>query len=254
MAMGMRVVVSSPRVAAAAARVQPRRVAAQSAMAASGTDANGKKLAPLQVGGTRNDGKAAGLDAASVSTNFLKVDGDFSDPRWVNGTWDFSQFAKDDGETDWDAVIDAEIVRRRWLEVRPEGSSTECEVTFTLEQVPWFVWVKRFHLPQAEMVNGRACMVGYVAAMLVEKLTGATLLEQQFSFLGAHATVLTVLACLFIRDTKDVDVLKGLVNEATYYDSQWQATWQEGAALPEDAAPGPSQAEDLANPPKMQKN
>lgn len=30
----------------------------------------------------------------------------FQDPRWVGGTWDLKQFAKD-GKTDWDAVIDA---------------------------------------------------------------------------------------------------------------------------------------------------
>lgn len=30
----------------------------------------------------------------------------FEDPRWVGGTWNLAQFAKD-GKTDWDAVIDA---------------------------------------------------------------------------------------------------------------------------------------------------
>lgn len=30
----------------------------------------------------------------------------FQDARWVRGTWDLKQFVKN-GETDWDAVIDA---------------------------------------------------------------------------------------------------------------------------------------------------
>lgn len=30
----------------------------------------------------------------------------FENPKWVNGTWDLTQFQKD-GKTDWDAVIDA---------------------------------------------------------------------------------------------------------------------------------------------------
>lgn len=30
----------------------------------------------------------------------------FKDARWVGGTWELKQFAKD-GKTDWDAVIDA---------------------------------------------------------------------------------------------------------------------------------------------------
>lgn len=27
---------------------------------------------------------------------------------------------------------------------------------FDTSMVPWWAWVKRFHLPQAEMINGRA--------------------------------------------------------------------------------------------------
>ena len=48
-----------------------------------------------------------------------------------------------------------------------------------------------------------------------------------------------------------MDKIKGLVSEVTLYDQQWQNTWNEGPDLPEDALPGRSQEEDLANPPKM---
>ncbi|XP_022856593.1 light-harvesting complex-like protein 3 isotype 1, chloroplastic [Olea europaea var. sylvestris] len=36
----------------------------------------------------------------------VETENKFQDPRWVGGTWDLKQFAKD-GKTDWDAVIDA---------------------------------------------------------------------------------------------------------------------------------------------------
>jgi hypothetical protein len=49
-------------------------------------------------------------DAASEPPQAVAVAGEkFSDPRWVSGTWDFAQFKAADGETDWDAVIDAEV-------------------------------------------------------------------------------------------------------------------------------------------------
>ena len=36
------------------------------------------------------------------------MEGKFADARWVDGTWDLAQFKSANGETDWDAVIDAE--------------------------------------------------------------------------------------------------------------------------------------------------
>jgi hypothetical protein len=111
------------------------------------------------------------------------VDGYFKDPRWVNGTWDFKQFAKADGVTDWDAVIDAEMARRRLLENTPIPSRNDDPVNFDTSMVPWWAWVKRFHLPEAEKLNGRAAMVGYLFAGLLDMASGAGLVEQQ---VGPH--------------------------------------------------------------------
>ena len=47
----------------------------------------------------------------------VSFEGKFADPRWVNGTWDLAQFNGANGETDWDAVIDAEV--RPTLTTRP---------------------------------------------------------------------------------------------------------------------------------------
>ena len=86
----------------------------------------------------------------------------------MNGTWDLAQFAKADGTTDWNAVIDAEIVHRKMLEENP--AVYDEDGTFDLGQIPWQVWMMRFHLPEAEKANGRAAMVGYLFADLISLL------------------------------------------------------------------------------------
>lgn len=89
-----------------------------------------------------------------------------------------SRFASPSGGTDWDAVIDAEVARRRRLELFPEPSELVDEVKarhgfarahrfpppaspapqFDTSVIPWWAWVRRFHLPEAERVNGRAAV------------------------------------------------------------------------------------------------
>lgn len=196
-----------------------------------------KKASPLERGGTLSGAAAAGKDAgaralASVGvvsapvTRMQVVDGRFRDDRWVDGCWDFTKFKKANGETDWDAVIDAEIARRRLLEESPIPSINEDPVNFDTSMVPWWVWMKRFHLPEAEKINGRAAMVGYVLALLVDKLTGVGLVDQQESFFGKLLLHVTVFALFFVRNTSDLDKLKGLADEAVLYDKQWNASWE----------------------------
>ena len=150
----------------------------------------------------------------------------WSDPRWVEGCWDFAQFKAANGETDWDAVIDAEASRRRYLEAYPEPSTFEDEVKFDTSMVPWWVWVRRFHLPEAEKVNGRAAMIGFATGYLVDAAAHAGLVSQTDSFLGKTFMYATFLGCALIRSTKDLETFKGLAKEATFYDDQWNATWK----------------------------
>jgi hypothetical protein len=49
----------------------------------------------------------------------------------------------------------AEVVRRSWLERTPEASTNEDPVFFDTGVIPWWAWVKRFHLPEAEKLNGK---------------------------------------------------------------------------------------------------
>lgn len=55
----------------------------------------------------------------------------------------------------------------------------------------------------------------------------------QESFFGKLLLHLTVFGILLIRSTSDIDKYKNLFDEATFYDKQWNATW-EGQARPSE--------------------
>lgn len=160
---------------------------------------------------------------AAAAPEVVKV---FGDSRWVNGTWDLMQFQKD-GKTNWDAVIDAEARRRKWLEDNPESSSNEDPVLFDTSIIPWWAWMKRYHLPEAELLNGRAAMIGFFMAYFVDSLTGVGLVDQMSNFFCKTLLFVAVSGVLLIRKNEDIESLKKLFEESTFYDKQWQATWQD---------------------------
>lgn len=47
-----------------------------------------------------------------------------------------------------------EARRRKWLQDNPESSSNEDPVVFDTSIIPWWAWIKRYHLPEAELLNG----------------------------------------------------------------------------------------------------
>ena len=202
--------------------------AAEAASEAAAAETTTKKApGPLQRGGTLDGDKAAGKDAGSAAkTGALFANGtqEWSDPRWKNGTWDLTQFKLASGETDWDAVIDAEVVHRKALEDCP--AVYDEDGLFDTSIVPWWVWVKRFHLPEAEKINGRAAMVGYAFAYVIDAAGGAGLVDLHQSFLGKTAIFLTVAFCLTVRRLEDMETLSVLADEATFYDKQWAASWE----------------------------
>ncbi|KAL5748380.1 hypothetical protein ACOSQ2_025677 [Xanthoceras sorbifolium] len=162
----------------------------------------------------------------AVDAQVVEVVSKFEDPRWINGTWDLKQFQKD-GQTNWDAVIDAEVKRRKWLEDNPESSSNDDPVVFDTSIIPWWTWMKRFHLPEAELLNGRAAMIGFFMAYLVDSLTGVGLVDQMGNFFCKTLLFVAVVGVLLLRKNEDIDNLKKLLEETTFYDKQWQATWQD---------------------------
>lgn len=177
------------------------------------------------------------------------------------------------------------MARRKLLEESPIASTQEEPVLFDTSEIPWWAWVRRFHLPevghkavcgavearsaflavletchilflfahnhhvlpyfasqhaglakqkltvleimlQAEKINGRVCMVGYAAGYFVDALTGHGLVDQQNSFLGKLLLVITVVGLLVYRNNNALPAYKNLLDEATFYDKQWQATWE----------------------------
>jgi len=192
-----------------------------------------RKPAPLEVGGTKSGaqaaGKAASAKAVAAATGSTYVEPasatTFNDPRWVEGCWDFAQFKGADGETDWNSVVDAEVRRRKILEDYPVAGDVDFPVTFDLSMIPAKVWITRFHLPEAELINGRASMIGFFAAWMVDAVFHVGIADQMGSPLGKILLVATLLGCLFVRRNEDYDGLKGLADEATFYDRQWNATW-----------------------------
>ncbi|KAG8076629.1 hypothetical protein GUJ93_ZPchr0006g43686 [Zizania palustris] len=150
----------------------------------------------------------------------------FRDSRWVNGTWDLKQFDKS-GAVDWDAVIDAEARRRKWLEDCPEATSPDEAVVFDTSIIPWWAWMKRFHLPEAEKLNGRAAMIGFFMAYFVDSLTGVGLVDQMGNFFCKTLLFVAVAGVLLVRKNEDIETVKKLIDETTFYDKQWQATWQD---------------------------
>jgi len=181
---------------------------------------------PQQVVQKDESSVGANGSAGAVETEEDKVLSQFVDPKWVGGTWDLSQFRKD-GNTDRDAVIDAEARRRKWLEGNPETSSNDAPIVFDTSIIPWWAWMKRFHLPEAELLNGRAAMIGFFMAYLVDSLTGVGLVDQMGNFFCKTLLFIAVVGVLLIRKNEDLENLKKLLDETTFYDKQWQATWQD---------------------------
>ncbi|GFY83559.1 chlorophyll A-B binding family protein [Actinidia rufa] len=150
----------------------------------------------------------------------------FLDERWKKGTWDLNMFVKD-GKMDWDGVIVAEARRRKFLEVHPEVATNQEPVLFRSSIIPWWAWVMHSHLPEAELLNGRAAMVGFCMAYLLDVLTGLDVVGQTGNFICKAGLFVTIVGIILFRRKDDFENLQKLTDEATFYDKQWQASWQD---------------------------
>nr|GMC94351.1 light-harvesting complex-like protein 3 isotype 1, chloroplastic [Ipomoea batatas] len=150
----------------------------------------------------------------------------FSDEQWRNGSWDLNMFVKN-GRMDWGAVIVAEARRRKHLELFPEAATDQEPVLFRSSIIPWWAWIKHSHLPEAELLNGRAAMLGFFMSYIVDALTGLDVVGQAGNFLCKAALFATVGGVMLFRKRQDFDSLRDLVEEATFYDRQWQASWKD---------------------------
>ncbi|GAB5370828.1 hypothetical protein AAMO2058_001526800 [Amorphochlora amoebiformis] len=126
-------------------------------------------------------------------------DGKFDDYRWKEGTWNIEEFQKE-GKTNWDAIIDAEIARRKLVIDNALPTSASEDVVFNAAEIPWWAWVKRFHLPEAEKLNGRAAMIGYITALWVDQLTKIGIADQHNSLWGRLTVAATVVGIFYYRE------------------------------------------------------
>ncbi|KAJ9140048.1 hypothetical protein P3X46_030735 [Hevea brasiliensis] len=123
--------------------------------------------------------------------------------------------------------VDDQAKRRKFLEFYPEASTNEEPVLFRSSVIPWWAWLKRSYLPEAELINGRAAMVGFFMSCIVDALTGLDMVSQTGNLLCKAGLFVTVISILLLRRTEDFDNLRKLADEATLYDKQWQASWQD---------------------------
>ncbi|KAI8540240.1 hypothetical protein RHMOL_Rhmol09G0247200 [Rhododendron molle] len=138
----------------------------------------------------------------------------FDDERWKNGTWDLNVFVKD-GRMDWDGVIVADV------------ATTQDPVVFRSSIIPWWAWIMHSHLPEAELLNGRAAMVGFFAAYFVDVLTRLDMVGQTGNFICKAGLFFTVVGIILFWRKEDLENIQKLAEEATCYDQQWQASWQD---------------------------
>ncbi|CAK7336910.1 unnamed protein product [Dovyalis caffra] len=194
----------------------------------------------LNVEGQRGVGTAEQQEKPALYTDSPKKSNDqsengleteppvpkFIDERWKKGTWDLNLFVRD-GKMDWDGLIEAEAKRRKILELYPDASTNEDPVLFRSSIIPWWAWLKRSYLPEAELLNGRAAMVGFFAAYIVDGLTGVDMVGQTGNFICKAGLFVTVFGIILSRRIEDFKNLRKLVDEATFYDKQWQASWKD---------------------------
>lgn len=70
-------------------------------------------------------------------------------------------------------------------------------------------------------------MIGFFMGYIVDVLTGLNVVGQTGNFICKAGLFVTIIGILLFRRSNDLDNLKKLVDEATFYDKQWQASWQD---------------------------
>ncbi|XP_074374543.1 light-harvesting complex-like protein 3 isotype 1, chloroplastic [Apium graveolens] len=161
--------------------------------------------APIESAKSLNLDDKSGEVEAQVAINKDTEDAhepEFFDARWKEGTWDLNMFVNK-GKMDWDSVISAEARRRKFVQVHPAVSTNESPVLFKTSIIPWWAWVTHFHLPQAELLNGRAAMIGFFMGYIVDVLTGLNVVSQTGNFICKAGLFVTIIGILVFRRSND---------------------------------------------------
>ncbi|KAH7537760.1 hypothetical protein FEM48_Zijuj03G0127100 [Ziziphus jujuba var. spinosa] len=91
------------------------------------------------------------------------------------------------------SMLNIEARRRTFLEVNPEASTNEEPVVFRSSIIPWWAWLLRSYLPEAELLKGRAAMVGFFIAYIIDALTGLDVVGQSSNFICKAGLFVTVI-------------------------------------------------------------
>ncbi|PIN13991.1 hypothetical protein CDL12_13388 [Handroanthus impetiginosus] len=83
----------------------------------------------------------------------------------------------------------------------------------------------------AVIVAGRAEVLGFFMAYIVDALTGLNVVDQTGNVICKAALLFTIIGILVVRRKEDIDNKQKLDDEATFYDKQWQASWQSSDAI-----------------------
>lgn len=70
-------------------------------------------------------------------------------------------------------------------------------------------------------------MIGFFMAYFVDSLTGIGLVDQMGNFFCKTLLFVAVAGVLLIRKNEDLETIKKLLEETTFYDKQWQASWKD---------------------------
>lgn len=70
-------------------------------------------------------------------------------------------------------------------------------------------------------------MIGFFMAYAVDSLTGLGVVDQTNNFFCKTLLFIAVVGVLVIRKNEDIENIKKLLEETTFYDKQWQATWKD---------------------------
>lgn len=78
-------------------------------------------------------------------------------------------------------------------------------------------------------------MIGFFMAYFVDSLTGVGLVDQMGNFFCKTLLFVAVAGVMLIRKNDDIETLKKLFDETTFYDKQWRATWlEDDSSIPQD--------------------
>lgn len=70
-------------------------------------------------------------------------------------------------------------------------------------------------------------MIGFFMAYVVDVLTGLDVVGQSGNFICKIGLFTAVIGVVVFRQSESLNNLKNLADEATFYDKQWQASWQD---------------------------